>query len=393
MQLAGALPLTSETTGGSMPSHLQRDAARISTVLVILSTVACADARAGAPETVREMDGDTAVVRTVAGSVWGDSVRLEPEISIGVLDGAETYMFGRVQAIGVDTRGRIFVLDSQVPAVRVYDENGEFVATLGRRGGGPGELSQPDGMAVLSDGRVVVRDPNNARMQLFTADLQPGGEWSVIRSGFNTSNPVWVTRGDTMATMVLRDPEAIVTEWRFGLQRISPDGAIVDTLTVPRVLADPPYLVASREGSTSQTSVPFSPRETWALHPEGFLVHGVTSEYRFCLLDSDGPMRVERVVEPIPVAGGERDEEEHRVTANMRRTQENWRWNGPPIPGVKPPYRSVHVGRDGRVWVQASMPAVEGDDPDYDPTDPRSVPDRWKPGEAGLFRGGLELFD
>ena len=38
-------------------------------------------------------------------------------------------------------------------------------------GEGPGELNSPGGgLAVLTDGRVVVRDPGNQRLQVFSAD-------------------------------------------------------------------------------------------------------------------------------------------------------------------------------------------------------------------------------
>ncbi len=40
--------------------------------------------------------GDTIVVRTVSGSLWKDTAQLVPEISIGVFDGPEEYIFGQV---------------------------------------------------------------------------------------------------------------------------------------------------------------------------------------------------------------------------------------------------------------------------------------------------------
>lgn len=89
-------------------------------------------------------------------------------------------------------------------------------------------------------------------------------------------------------------------------------------------------------------------------------------------------MRIERVYEPVPVAPGEKREAEARATRNMRRTQPNWRWNGPPIPDAKPPIEDVHVSRDGRIWVQLSQPGIQVDDPDYDPTDPESIENRWR---------------
>ena len=73
-------------------------------IALSLVTVACAP---GAPapsqqDVVIDTIGDTIVVRTLAGSVWDMEATLQPEVSIGELDGAEEYLFGRVSSIAVD---------------------------------------------------------------------------------------------------------------------------------------------------------------------------------------------------------------------------------------------------------------------------------------------------
>ena len=50
----------------------------------------------------RETVGDTTIVRTVSGMVWDEPRALVPEVSIGVLDGAEEYMLGQVNGFDVD---------------------------------------------------------------------------------------------------------------------------------------------------------------------------------------------------------------------------------------------------------------------------------------------------
>lgn len=48
-------------------------------------------------ETVVETIGDTTVVRTLSGSVWGMEATLVPEITIGQVDGPEEYLFGIIR--------------------------------------------------------------------------------------------------------------------------------------------------------------------------------------------------------------------------------------------------------------------------------------------------------
>ena len=83
-------------------------------------------------DTVVETIGDTTVVRTLSGSVWGAEATLVPEVSIGELDGPEEYLFGRIWSIAVNDDGTVYVLDQQLQHVRVFDSLGVYLETLGR---------------------------------------------------------------------------------------------------------------------------------------------------------------------------------------------------------------------------------------------------------------------
>ena len=123
-------------------------------------------------QAVRDTVGDTVVVRTVAGSIWGDTARLVAELRIGSLDGADEYVLGDPVSLE-GGNGAVYVVDGQVPVVRAYHaETGEHLRDIGREGSGPGEYGAPDGVAVLPDGRVLVRDPRNARINVYS----PRGE-------------------------------------------------------------------------------------------------------------------------------------------------------------------------------------------------------------------------
>lgn len=327
----------------------------------------------------RDTVGDTLVVRTVSGSRWGPGAVLEPEVEIGVLDGDEAYMFGRVSSLAVAPDGTIYAMDRQARELRVFDSDGAHRGTWGRDGGGPGEFANPDGgMAVLSDGRVVVRDPGNARLEVFDADGSALESWPVISGGFSTSSRMWVGRGDTLLTLVLMDMSVPLEEWRSGLQRVTPDGEILDTLEIPETDYEPAFLEASTENSVSRSTVPYWPGEIWSWHPDGFFIYGIAREYAFTLLRPDGPVRIERVVELPAVTPGEAREERARRTRNLRMTDPNWRWDGPDIPERKPPYDEIFTALDGRVWVYRQGPGVEVEDPAYDPSDPEAVEDRWR---------------
>lgn len=186
---------------------------------------------------------------------------------------------------------------------------------------------------------------------------------------------------DRAYTIILLDTEADVRDWEIGLVQMLPDGTPGDTLRRPDTGYESPRIEA-RYGdednrSVSVNSVPFSPNEHGVLTPRGYWIHGISTDYAFTLLKPEGPIRIEKVYEPVSVASGEKAEEEAFAIRNMRFTDPNWRWDGPPIPDLKPPYGTFFGGEDGTIWVQVPQPGFRTEDTSYDPTDPDALPDEW----------------
>ncbi len=356
--------------------------------LMACALLAAACGESGAAEAVGweaavDTVADTIVVRTLAGSMWGDTMRLVAEVEIGVLDGPPELIFGDITSFGVDARGRMWIMDGHVPELRVFEPDGSYAMTVGRPGEGPGEFKGPDGgLAILSDGRVLVRDPANARIQVFDADGSALDTWR-IRGNFHSSQPLWKDVHDNVYTFILLDPEADLADWTFGLVQYRPDGTPGDTLVVPESDWEAPFVEGRTEESVSRNSIPFTPRETWLLHPDGYFVYGISDDYRFSVLrgraeSGELPVRVERAWDPVPVNPDEASQARERITRNMRRNFPGWKWNGPDIPDTKAAYRTIFAGEDGRLWVLVSAPSVEVEDPLYDPSDQNSVPDTWE---------------
>ena len=51
--------------------------------------------------------------------------------------------------------------------IQVFELNGKFVGKFGTKGSDLGEFASPRSLAFLSDGRSVVSDWNNNRIQIF----------------------------------------------------------------------------------------------------------------------------------------------------------------------------------------------------------------------------------
>ena len=59
------------------------------------------------------------------------------------------------------------VCDKVNHRIQVFDLSGKFVAKFGTKGSGIGELNEPVLAAVRSDGKIVVTEFQNFRIQIF----------------------------------------------------------------------------------------------------------------------------------------------------------------------------------------------------------------------------------
>ena len=337
-------------------------------LLIAVTVAACQSASGrgdGRWEAVVDTVGDTITVRTMAGSVWGDTAWLEPEMSIGVVDGPDEYMLGRVRSLAVTPSGEIYLSDQQVPVVRKYSPDGTHLYDLGGEGGGPGEYKNPDGgLGVLSDGRVLVRDPGNNRINVYGPTGESLTSWR-LPGGFWTGQKMYVDAEDRALTTVLLEGYRTITTWRYGFVPYGPDGVPGDTLSVPRWDYTPPTLTGG--GSRGRFEfVPFSPNQHFSYSKLGYFVAGLSTEYAVHLFRTDQPiLRIEKDWTPVHIKAEEADERYMRLRNSFRQQFPGWRWNGPGLPDEKPPFKDVYAGEDGRIWVllaqegQPTMTAAE----------------------------------
>lgn len=75
--------------------------------------------------------------------------------------------------LAVDPSGRVYVSDSGMFHVQVYDADGAFIRSIGRHGDGIGEFARNKGVAVDRESRVYAVDAAFQNVQIFTSEGQP----------------------------------------------------------------------------------------------------------------------------------------------------------------------------------------------------------------------------
>lgn len=305
------------------------------------------------------------VVKTAGAPVHARQGTLVEELSIGVVDGDEEYMFGDIADMTLGNDGSIFVLDRRVPIVRQYDASGKFVRNVGRSGSGPGEYRSVSGIGTLKDGRLVLWDTGNWRVNVYSPAGQFITQWATPSGSANAtatySRALLVDNRDNVWCRgnIIKRTEDGVTR-RSVWFRVDA-GGIRDTLENPAMPDPGQGLRASNGNGSTSANLPFSPIPIVAKSPLGHFVTGFGSRYAFEIHEPGKPLTSIRRdgVRPSPVSSTERASERARIDTIMKRTDPAWSWTGPEIPSTKPFFTAINIGLDGRIWVSTvgeSMP-------------------------------------
>ena len=96
-------------------------------------------------------------------------LRLEEEMTIGEGDDPEK-SFSEVSVFEVNDNGYIYALDFKDRKVKVFDDSGTYVQSIGKKGQGPGELNMPAGMLISQENELIIEDTLNRRLVFFTLE-------------------------------------------------------------------------------------------------------------------------------------------------------------------------------------------------------------------------------
>lgn len=125
-------------------------------VVITLSALmsSCTDDQPRKADSTRSARGAQSTQESSLLSNMTDSAA--PSLSLGAMDTPPEQVFGEISDVESDSAGRIYVLDSQGGAVRIFGPSGAFLTEIGRFGDGPGEFAAPSSLAILDDGSLVV---------------------------------------------------------------------------------------------------------------------------------------------------------------------------------------------------------------------------------------------
>lgn len=257
---------------------------------------------------------DSASVRIVTSPGEDRLLATKEVLRLGMIDGDPNHLFDRIRSLGIDSDGSIWVSDMH-PSIRRYSAEGEFLASAGGAGEGPGESPRGYGDLWLGDSVVVVI-PNGPELQLF--DL--AGNFVAARPLMTGSSGPAYPVGFAQGVGIFREEifpddagDRLRTRWALMVGTLDRDDA-TPVLTVPGV-------PRRRSGRSFGSGSYLDGFPSLGVSESGIFYTDAT-DYEVRLFDVDGRLAtiVRRLAEPTPVNGSFMDGVEEEVVLGWAET-------------------------------------------------------------------------
>lgn len=201
---------------------------------------------------------------------------LEEDLTIGVKEGQEEYMFLEATRLDVDDEENIYILDRKASLVRVYDKNGKFCRTIGKKGQGPGEFQRPRDIYITPQKEILVNDGSTRRLLFFALDgtflkeTSAGKMWLFI-------DPKVDSNGNVIGGYMVLDKKP-----SFQLKTFNPD-------------LEPQKDIATMEMAKPPVIDPRFPRIYWDVMENDKLIWAVQTKYELHIVDAKGE-QIRRII-------------------------------------------------------------------------------------------------
>ncbi len=274
--------------------------------------------------TIEEKDGVIIVKNPREPMYTEDVFSLEEELSIGVAEGPEEYMFSNLRNLAVDDRGYIFALDVREKHIKIYNDEGKYVRTIGRAGQGPGEIGFPRNVCITPQNEVMVPDSMNNRLTFFSME----GEF--IRSITTTPLELLETKIDSNGDIIGLDIVLEEENSRHVLKKFDDD---------LKYLCSFDYSPLQNPRNRN----PYMSSLVWGIDKNDRVVCGYPTTYEIKIFDTDGNIikRIEKDYKPLEVT-----KEDLKLAEGM-----------PPgievsIPKYYPAFWNLFIDDNSRIFVQ-----------------------------------------
>jgi hypothetical protein len=288
------------------------------------------------------------------------------DLSIGVKEGDENYMFGQRVYFNMDEAGHIYVTDWDRKRIQKFGSDGKYLQSIGRAGQGPGEFHNVWTPEFDKEGNLYVVDIAQKRISFFS----PAGSClkQIAFPSIEVSGPLYFTASQNIVTTLtkLQMDDAAGSKWEAVIGLYDPGFHLLTefgrSTGWSKPLAARSEDAIARSWADMMTDMAFAPSSFYALAPNGEIYYGDSRSYEIKVFSPEGkPARIIRKdYDPIPVTEADKDAfRENMKTEFLRFMPAQFEASKKKalhlirFPKAKPAYKEFTVDDNGRLFVIA----------------------------------------
>jgi len=346
-------------------------APRVGSLLAILLVLLPATAALAWDGEVVTADGQTSVRNPDQPLAGEATLTLEELWTLG--DEDSDVLLGIVSELIAGPDGNVYVLDSQLSEIQVIGPGGEWLATIGREGEGPGEFRNAADMFWAPGGQIGVLQSWPGKIVMLTPDGLPGDSYALpYKKGGNMQS---ASRGMGQEGRIVLSGSAWTRQ--EGEQRqlsyLKAFDAAGDEVASFHEAAQP--MNFGNWTFAEPDFVDFQRR--WAAAPDGRVAAALDFDaHRIHVLDADGTL--DRIIERPGHQLVERTAEEREVAQTIY--DRITRWNPGSSFEIADTHQAIerlHFGADGSLWVQSARDVYRAPEGRFTSFDVHDTEGRW----------------
>ncbi len=347
-------------------------------IIVAAAVSSCAES-AGPPALRETLPNGALLVRYPDLPAIDDTVpeviEAQVDLRFGSLEGDDpNLIFGDIRGVQAASDGTIYVLDYQATEVRAYDPEGRYLRTVARKGEGPGEITEANGILLSGDTllwmndharwAIVGVDPEGIEVRRFDKPVRSYGYiWDGV---FDQLGRYWRKHAHSEDGIVYPPPPGLSSRTYRGYYKFHDlSSGAVDSVFLGESSVRS-YSYEDAVGLWQFLPLMYEAGASIAVNPSGGFWRANTAEYRVVRTSEDGDTLL--VIEAgLPVLRVT-DEDRDAYVEGMLEYNTDIRSEAEEVaglmPDVKPILASLFVDDESRLWVERVT--LEGAAPFYD---------------------------
>jgi len=285
-----------------------------------------------------DIEEGVTVVKNPREPIYKEPVlELQEDLIVKGTEDAEEQMFQNIITLGVNEQGDIYILDEQAGNIKIFDQNGRFLKTIGKKGQGPGEFGMPISLAIMPSQNIIVNDMGQRKILFFDKEGNYLRQFS-IADKFLFFGPMVTSTGDLIASHTIPQDRPVTVLKKFN-QELEP------LLTFTSIPVDKPPAVnifVARSLSSLR----------WALTDKDEIIWGdiKNPEYELYVHNQDGTLtkKITKNYDPLPITAEDKDNLMEE-TFGQSQTRDQWDVR---FPDNYPPYTGFSIDDRGHFLVR-----------------------------------------